>query len=289
MLLSERDAVILNLIRHNHNVTVASICTQCNCSPATARRDLSRLEKRGLLRRFHGGAVGSDTPTQSSVIPNARSMREASGALIDRVDVLIITPSRTAAMRLLLERAWRIGVPIIAESLPTPRARTVVSVDNHRAGQRIGRWVGHYAQENLGGKVVVLDIGSDFPNTEARSRGFTDGLRGSLLNGLTLHRVNGQGLREVARQTAADALAVYPDINVIFGINDDSALGGLDAYREAGLDERRLLIVPFGLEGDVTTDLLARPGRAKLVLLCFLNWWAAPVSKLQSAPTTIVH
>jgi DeoR/GlpR family transcriptional regulator of sugar metabolism len=43
---------------------------------------------------------------------------------------------------------------------------------------------------------------------------------------------------------------------VIFGVNDDSALGALDAFRAAGLDEDRLLLATFGLEGDAAKRLL---------------------------------
>jgi ABC-type sugar transport system substrate-binding protein len=33
------------------------------------------------------------------------------------------------------------------------------------------------------------------------------------------------------REIAADALALHPGVQVIFGVNDDSMLGALDAYR----------------------------------------------------------
>lgn len=59
---------------------------------------------------------------------------------------------------------------------------------------------------------------------------------------------------------AADALTVHPEINVIFGINDDSAIAGLEVYRHAGMDESRLLVVSFGLEGTKTKSLLQEDG-----------------------------
>ena len=66
-----------------------------------------------------------------------------------------------------------------------------------------------------------------------------------------------------------DVLAVHPEINVIFAINDDSAQGALDAYRAAGLDERKLLVVAFGLEGAASRRLLQEGGPFKAGVAMF--------------------
>ncbi len=44
--------------------------------------------------------------------------------------------------------------------------------------------------------------------------------------------VNGEGVRDKAMQAAADVLQSHPDLQGIFGINDDSALGTLDAVQQ---------------------------------------------------------
>ena len=113
----------------------------------------------------------------------------------------------------------------------------------------LAHWVGSYAQRHMADEVRALDLTTTLPNTAARSRGFAEGLRQVLPNGRILLSVDGGGLRDQARQMVIDVLAVHPEINVIFAINDDSAQGALDAYRAAGLDERKLLVVAFGLEG----------------------------------------
>ncbi|MFN8457611.1 MAG: substrate-binding domain-containing protein [Anaerolineae bacterium] len=269
VLSSQREAVILNLIQQQGIIAIDDVCTHCNCSPATARRDLSRLESSGQLSRTHGGAM---LPTLTPpVLLNAHEtgLLEARIALTDRADVLIVTPSETAAMRLLVERARRAGVPIIAEANAYQGAMTMVAVDNYQAGLEVGRWVANYARQYLGGQIKVLDLSYPQPNTEARSRGFADGLRDLPPGQRVLLRMNGEGVRNTARQITADALAVHPDVNVIFGINDDSALGGLDAFRAAGLDERRLLVVPFGLEGAAAKELLEQGGPGKVGVAMF--------------------
>lgn len=256
MIPSQRDAVILHLLEQHGVVTVDQIRANCKCSLETARRDLRRLEEKGQLTRTHGGAVPANPPPRPPIKLNGSSLLEARASLIDRTDVLIVTPSETKATSLLVERSRRAGIPIVAEATNYRGATTVVSVDNYRAGLEAGRWAAAYAKQHFNGQAVVLDVGYPQPNTEARSRGFSDGLRDLPVGQFTVLRINGGAVRETARQITADALAVHPDINIIFGINDAHILGALDAYRTAALDEDRLLAVSFGLEGNGVKELM---------------------------------
>lgn len=52
-----RRAAIVTLLRDAGAVTVAQLEERFGISPMTARRDLSDLERQGLARRTHGGAV----------------------------------------------------------------------------------------------------------------------------------------------------------------------------------------------------------------------------------------
>ena len=256
MIPSQRDTVILYLLEQHGVVTVDQIRANCNCSLETARRDLRRLEEKGRLTRTHGGAVPINTGHQPPIKINGNGLLEARASLVDRTNVLIVTPSETKATSLLVERSRRAGIPLVAEATNYRGATTVVSVDNYRAGLEAGRWAAVYAKQHFEGQVVVLDVSYPQPNTEARSRGFADGLRDLPANQVTLVRVDGGAVRDMARQITADVLTVHPEINIIFGINDAHTLGALDAYRAAELDESRLLMVSFGLEGNEVKALM---------------------------------
>ena len=260
MLPAQRDAVIRNLLQQHQIISVQDICTHCACSPITARRDLARLDEQGVLERTHGGATLRAPAAKPTGIIASTGILEARAALIDRSDALIVTPARTMTTDLLASRARRARIPIIAESIHYQGAVTTVAIDDYAAGRDLGRWVGDYVPAHISGEVKVLDVTASLPNTTARSRGFADGLRDTLGSGFVLTRIDGQGVRERARAVVADILAISAAINVIFGINDDSALGALDAYRDAGLDERQLVLVSCGLEGKPTRDLLAARG-----------------------------
>ena len=269
MLPSQRHVVILDLLQQHQVIAIQDICTHCDCSSITARRDLAQLEEQGLLRRTHGGAMTAAALPQSVQPASRLGAPEARLSLLDRSDVLIVTPASTSATRLLVERARRAGVPIIAESISYPGAIAVVAIDDYRAGVELAHWVGGYAQRHMADEVRALDLTTTLPNTATRSRGFAEGLRQVLPNGRILLSVDGGGLRDQARQMVIDVLAVHPEINVIFAINDDSAQGALDAYRAADLDERKLLVVAFGLEGAASRRLLQEGGPFKAGVAMF--------------------
>jgi len=53
----ERQHKIVELVQQNNRISVAEICSLFDVSEMTARRDLQELEREGLLRRVHGGAI----------------------------------------------------------------------------------------------------------------------------------------------------------------------------------------------------------------------------------------
>ncbi len=57
MFAEERHHEILQRARENGRVDVASLATELDVTPETVRRDLSALERAGLVRRVHGGAI----------------------------------------------------------------------------------------------------------------------------------------------------------------------------------------------------------------------------------------
>lgn len=60
MLQEERHHFILDQIRLHKKVHVASLCKLLQVSLDTVRRDLIELEKEGIIRKVHGGAIAID-------------------------------------------------------------------------------------------------------------------------------------------------------------------------------------------------------------------------------------
>lgn len=72
MYAAERHQAILEQARANGRVDVRELAELLNVTPETIRRDLTSLERRGLVRRAHGGAI----PVERSVMSSPVSARE---------------------------------------------------------------------------------------------------------------------------------------------------------------------------------------------------------------------
>lgn len=72
MFTTERQEEILEFVNKNKSVTVEELVSEFYVSGATIRRDLAAMEKRGLLKRSHGGAIAF----YSSAEESAFSVRE---------------------------------------------------------------------------------------------------------------------------------------------------------------------------------------------------------------------
>ena len=57
MFAQEREEEIMSVLRKKKAVTVKELSQMLYVSEATVRRELSRMERTGALRRSHGGAV----------------------------------------------------------------------------------------------------------------------------------------------------------------------------------------------------------------------------------------
>jgi DeoR/GlpR family transcriptional regulator of sugar metabolism len=127
VLAESRRAAIVELLRSSGAVTVAQLERRFGISPMTARRDLSDLERQGLARRTHGGAVlPAITAHEDSFATRLATETEAKVALADAAfDMLaprqsvFLDSSSTAyfVARRIVEVG--IGVTVITNSLPT--------------------------------------------------------------------------------------------------------------------------------------------------------------------------
>lgn len=66
MLISDRHQKILNILQEEKSVSNKKLIETLYVSEATLRRDLSKMEQKGLLQRTHGGATIIESPTNES-------------------------------------------------------------------------------------------------------------------------------------------------------------------------------------------------------------------------------
>ena len=261
---------IVSLIDEHSFLTVSDLSHLCDVSEMTVRRDLDQLQKQNRILRTFGGAVPVRTESlpDDDVVPPHDQRAEV--LLVDQVDVLIGTSVNPYYDNLLIDRAIKKDIAIIAESIEMPNQRTVVAVDNYQGAYDLGTWTGKYLKQQGVKKVNLLDLTFHQPNTQNRSHGFADGLGKISPSFETILSINAQSRYATAYQLSKDALIVHPQINLIFAINDTTAWGAINACRDLHIDPAQMTIVTFGLEGDtLKNELMSQDSYCKAGLAMF--------------------
>ena len=271
MTLDNRLNEMVLLVEQRGFLSVKELSRTFAVSEVTIRRDLQRLHDDQRLLRTYGGAT-SITP-QSTLNAEGSKAQIASTPietfLMEQIDVLVSIPLSPHSDRVLLERAEKHGVAIVAESLGMQGAKTLVAVDNYQAGWALGCWAGDYAARHFQGRAQVLDLSYHLSNTQDRSRGFAAGLKETQPDANIILSLNTQADWQSAYQLTSDAFQVHPEINIIFCINDIVAGGAIGACRDLDIDPEKMLVLTFGLEGNTLKDQLMRREYLKAGLAMF--------------------
>jgi DeoR/GlpR family transcriptional regulator of sugar metabolism len=130
MLAMARRSAIAGLLRAAGAITVTEVESQFGISPMTARRDLMELERQGVARRTHGGAVlPSISAQEDSFAARVEVATEAKAGLAAEA-VTMLSPRETVFLdssstayflaRRIVELG--LGVTVITNSLPVMEA-----------------------------------------------------------------------------------------------------------------------------------------------------------------------
>jgi DeoR/GlpR family transcriptional regulator of sugar metabolism len=164
-----RRAAIVEMLRTGGAVTVAQIEERFGVSPMTARRDLDELERTGLARRTHGGAVlpafaahedSFASRLEQGTVAKA-ALAESAADLVRESESLFLDSSTTSyhLARRLLERGVRATVITnsleIFELVATHPTLAIDLVGVGGALRRLTRsFVGPYAVHTIAGHAV---------------------------------------------------------------------------------------------------------------------------------------
>ena len=196
-----------------------------------------------------------DSVKQVSIIENM---------IIQGVDVLIVAAIDPEGIVPTLEMAIEKGVKIILEANPVEDSsgkqigETFVGVDNYAAALMGGEASGKAYAERFGDTPAKIAIIS-YPLEQAcidRENGFIDGFKKFVPDAEVVTSQNGEAVRDKSMSIMENILTANPDINVVFGINDDSALGALAAMEARGINENAM-VVGFDGTDDAKAAILA--------------------------------
>ncbi len=268
--ISERLQKTVLYIEAQRFASVKELSLHFQVSEMTIRRDLDKLAEEGrIIRTFGGGAPISpmSKPISSGSQPNWDE--DETTSLFREADVLITTLFDPKYDPIIFGSDGQPKYPIVAESVPHKSSQTCVGVDNYKAGFDLGKWAGEYSLQHFSGKANVLDLTYHLSNTEARSRGFLDGLAEMLPTIGSIISLNPQSNFDMSYQLTRDALEVNDKINIIFAINDTNAWGSIQACKDLNIDPKDILVISFGLEGDTIKNELKHGQYCKVALAMF--------------------
>jgi len=236
-----------------------------------------------------------------AAMDSSKQIDYAENFITQGVDALIITPVDPAALNAVVMMAEEAGIPLIAESSKFDGMKSFVGITDFDASKQIGEWMADYAAEN-NIEMQVLIVGQ--PIYEAcrdRVSGFLAGMDEKGATYTIAQEVDGNGTKEDSLAVATDALTAHPEVNVVFGINDNSSTGAMNAALERGMDASNLTVLGFGFEGDVGREALLSDSPYKAAVAMFPDYVGAAivdvarmaaagedVPEVYSTPTTVI-
>jgi ribose transport system substrate-binding protein len=187
-------------------------------------------------------AQGVTLKIQSAEMNAADQQKQVQTMLSQKVDAIILCPVDSQSSGSTVSLANDANVPVFTADIASKAGRVVCHVaSNNEQG---GELVGDYLAKKLGGKGEIGII--DFPlvtSVQDRVRGFEKAIAKYPGIKIVAKLAPDQALRAKAFPIAQDMLQAHPALSAIFGINDDCALGALQAA--TGASRANLIIVGF--------------------------------------------
>lgn len=197
----------------------------------------------------------------------ARQKDQINDYIVRKVDAIIVSPCDSRSIGTAIKAANDAGIPVFTVDIAC--LAEGVQVISHIASDNVagGALAAQAIADAIGGagKVAIID----HPEVESviqRVHGFEEEL--AKHQGISIvAKLSGHGVKDQAFRTAEDILQAHPDLNGIFGINDDSALGALAAVEKAGKTDRVRIVgfdaVPEAREaikaGRIYADVIQQP------------------------------
>ncbi len=191
------------------------------------------------------------------------ALENADWFVAHRVDLVIEYQIDAKAGNIIMDKFNQAGIPVIAVDIPLPGA-TFFGANNYRAGYIAGEALGEWITKNWQGSLdILLKLESPRIGTVAATRlqGLQEGLE-SILGPIAdeqIQLVNSPLLFHDVPAAVASLLPLLPpDARIaIIAINDEVAVGALEAFEKAG---RIKQVIAVGQNADqIGLEALHRP------------------------------
>jgi ribose transport system substrate-binding protein len=184
-----------------------------------------------------------------------------------KVDAIIVCPADSRGIGTGIRKANSAKIPVFTADIASEEGEIVshIASDNFAGG----KLAGEYMVKLLNGKGKVAIINRPAVTSVLdRVAGFLFVIN-QYPDVKIVADVNGAGLRDRSLQVTSDVLQANPELDGIFGINDDSALGALDAVQQ--FNRKNIVIIGYDATppavdeiisgGPFKADVIQYPGR----------------------------
>ena len=232
------------------HATSACLITKTDTNPFFVKMRegaTAAAEEAGITLNSYAGQVDGDNEAQVAAIETCIA-NGASGILITASDTAAIVPS--------IEQAREAGLLVIALDTPLDpidAADATFATDNFLAGELIGQWAAAtLGDDAANAKIAMLDLAISQPTVGVlRDQGFLTGFGidtvdvnkwGDETDERIICNEVTAGNEEGGRTAMENCLAVDPEINVVYTINEPAAAGAYEALSAIGRENDVLIV-----------------------------------------------
>ncbi len=185
-----------------------------------------------------------------------------------KVDGIVLAPINRVALVPVIDKAAAAKIPVvIADSDANTKNRiSFIATDNYKGGvmaaERMIKLVGGK------GEVGMVPVQANSQSTEDREKGFEDTIKKEAAGKIAVVRSNyGESDATKSMNAATDMLTAHPNMVAVFGPNESSAVGALNAVRNrkqigkiklVGFDTGNILVGALK-SGDIDSLVVQNP------------------------------
>lgn len=186
----------------------------------------------------------------------AKQISQIEDLIAQKVDAIFLNPVDWKGVKPALDAAKKAGIPVINVDAPvfdTDLVTAIVASDNYGAGKLVFEDV---TKRLKGGNVVLLE----HPTAKSaidRTKAFEDAIQGKSEWKIAAKQTS-DGQLEKAMPVMENILQAQKKIDVVYGLNDPTAMGALAAMQAAKRDKDVLI---YGVDGAPEAKKMVKEGK----------------------------
>ncbi len=219
---------------------------------AAAQKAAKDLGINGL--QYTGGPSEADIAAEVNLIENNAAKKP---------DFLVIAPTDKTGLNAAIAKAYKSGIKIILIDSDAPAAprQAFLSTDNFAAGTDCADALAAAIKAKTGaasGQVAYATFQSNVGSLSLRDNGFLAGLKKYPDLKLVAHK-DAAGDPSYVKEAAiaADTLTAFPNLVGYFGDNLQCVEGAAKAFKEKGVDMKKISLVGFDSDSTLVAELKA--------------------------------